>query len=231
MAPDGPWEMMRPEDRQHINEIMANVGKAIEAYERKLVSSNSAFEQYVKGNDSALSLSAKRGLKLFIGKAACNECHRGPIMSDNKFHNLGVPQAVGANVPRTDHGRFQDLPIMLANPFNSSKDFSDDPEAGRRRIGMLAQNESMRGQFKTPTLHNISDTAPYFHNGYAKSLEEVVRFYNRGGGEAGTFSGVKDPKMRPLNLTMAEEADLVEFLKHLMGAQVVEEWAADTAKR
>jgi cytochrome c peroxidase len=248
--PDGDWEKMAPADRGIINRIMANVGKAYEAYERKLVSRGSDFELFVKGDFAALEErqaagigggfgdARKRGLRLFIGKAACNECHSGPILSDNKLRNIGVPQ-IGAMVPVTDTGRFGDLPRLLGNPFRSEGEFSDDPEDGKRRLdevratetnGMGMALDSTRGRFRTAGLLHIAETAPYFHNGSARTLADVVRFYNRGGGDPGTYSGVKDPKMAPLNLTPAEEADLVAFLQSLTGDQPPAEWRANTAK-
>jgi len=238
MAPDGPWEMMTGEDRKIINTIMANTGKAIEAFERQLVSSGSPFERYVtQGEYGALSPAAKRGLKLYIGKAACNECHFGSIMSDNKFHNIGVPQAFGAMVPAKDSGRFQEYNVALANPFRSSGEFSDNAAYGMAKVAPLVQvnedpaaKERLRGTFRTQALLNIADTPPYFHNGSAQTLEDVVQFYNKGGGEPGTYDGAKNPRIVPLGLSEAEVADLVEFLKHLTGGPVAAEWTSNTAK-
>jgi cytochrome c peroxidase len=234
-APDGPWEKTAPDDRRVINDIMANVGKATEAYERKLVFRNSPFEKFTKGQGD-LSPAAKRGLKLFVGKAACNECHRGPIMSDNRFHNIGVSETVAAG-GAMDAGRYDEYKRAYNSPWNSFRDYSDDKTHGMRKYaGMDMMSDppaSTKGQFRTPTLHNIADTAPYFHNGSAKSLDEVVHFYNVGGGRAGTFQGVKDPKIAPLGLTAAEEADLVEFLKTLTGTLDTRDWnwGADTSKK
>jgi cytochrome c peroxidase len=73
------------------------------------------------------------------------------------------------------------------------------------------------GAFRTPTLLNIAETAPYFHNGAAKSLEEVVWHYNQGGGVPGTFAGTKSPRLRPLGLTESEISDLIAFLQSLTG--------------
>lgn len=228
--PDGDWEKMAGPDKKIINQIMANVGKAIEAYERQLVSRGSAFERWVKGDDAAMTDEAKRGLRLFVGKAACNECHNGPVMSDSKFHNIGVPQAVGL-APAVDTGRFVDVPKLLANPFNGGGAFSDDPDTGAKKLSVVTPNDpSTIGQFRTPTLHNIADTAPYYHNGSIKTLDDVVWLYNNGGGAAGSFSGTKDVRVVPLGLTAQEQTDLVAFLKSLTGGPVPEEWAANTAK-
>lgn len=69
-----------------------NIAKAIAAYERTLVAANAPFQRYVNGDDKAISAAAKRGFKLFQGKAGCTACHTPPLMTDNYFHNIGVPQ-------------------------------------------------------------------------------------------------------------------------------------------
>jgi len=227
--PDGAWELMAAPDRRLVNQIMANVGKATEAYERQLISRGSPFEQYVEGDHLALEPAAKRGLKLFIGKASCIECHDGPVMSDNKFHNVGLPQKAPAGMQ--DTGRFGDIPRVVANPFNGAGEFSDDREAGMRKLANLTPPDPITtGQFRTPSLHHIAATAPYMHDGSLKTLEDVVRLYNAGGGETGTFPGTRDIKLGRLGLTEAEIVDLVAFLKSLTGRPVPEEWARDTSK-
>lgn len=227
--PDGPWEGMAEADRQSVNLVMANIGKSFEAYERNLVSGDSPFSRYLDDADAPdFSAAARRGLVLFVGKGACNDCHRGPILSDNLFHNIGVPQAVGDNAPPVDTGRFQDVPRLLSNAYNTAGVFSADPEAGREKLSAAdPDDESTRGEFRTAGLLNVAETAPYFHNGSVATLEEVVQHYNRGGGELGTFSGVPAPQLRPLGLSDEEVRDLVEFLRSLTGEPVPERWRRD----
>jgi len=83
---------MTEEDKISINTVFANIGKAIEAYERLLISRNAPFDKYVAGDRNAIGEDAKRGLKIFIGKGVCILCHDNPNFTDNEFHNLGVPQ-------------------------------------------------------------------------------------------------------------------------------------------
>ena len=80
-----------------------NIAKAIAAYERTLIARNAPFQRYVNGDKSALSPAAKRGFELFRGKAECVACHTPPLLTDNAFHNIGVPQ-VGPL--KEDKGRY-----------------------------------------------------------------------------------------------------------------------------
>jgi cytochrome c peroxidase len=226
-APDGPWEMMTAADRDIVNTIMANIGKAIEAYERQLVSRNAPIDKYISGEYTALSPAAKRGLRLFIGKAACVDCHSGPTFSDNKFHNTGVPQ-LGVNLPLVDNGRFDDLSATLTNAFNGASKFSDDPTRGAAKLAGMTVTDDLKGLFRTGMLRQIAATGPYMHTGNLLTLEDVVRFYNWGGGTA-DFSGVKSAAMVPLLLTDEEMADLVAFLRSLTGEPPPMAFGKDTS--
>ena len=223
--PDGAWEMMTPEDRTIVNRIFVNWGKAVAAYVRLLRSGDAPFDRYVAGDTTAINASAKRGLKLFVGKAACIGCHEGPTFSDNEFHNVGVPQ-VGDHVPATDDGRFAAIMPILNYGFNSSSMFSDSTATGR--LDGLAADEALRGAFLTPMLRNCADTGPWMHAGQNATLEDVVELYDKGGEETG-FSGVKDELMVPLMLTTQEKADLVEFLKTLTGQPIPDALLVDTS--
>ncbi len=225
---DGPWELMADADRQIILRIMSNCGKAIAAYERLLVSGDAPLDRYIMGDTAALSAQEKRGLQLFVGKAACDACHSGPNLSDHDFHNTGVEQAVGEHVPEVDEGRYTDVGKLLKNVFRGDGEFSDDPAAGAEKLRDLAQDEMDKGKFRTKSLRGVPLTGPYLHNGSLATLEEVVHFYNLGGAEGG-YSGVKDPRMVPLNLTEQEEADIVAFLRSLKGADVPDALKQDTS--
>ena len=226
-APDGPWELMASADRDIINTILANTGKAFEAYERKLISRNAPIDRYIAGDYGALTAAQKRGLKLFIGKAACVDCHSGATFSDQDFHNTGLSQ-VGASVPKVDNGRWDDIQRTLSNTFNGAGKYSDDPDFGAAKLVGQEPVDEMKGKFRTKSLRHVEKTGPYMHTGELTTLEEVVRFYNWGG-DTSNFAGTKHPAMVPLDLTFQEEADLVEFLKALTGEPPAEEWGTDTA--
>jgi cytochrome c peroxidase len=217
------WAAMAPADQDIVNRIYANAGKALDAYYRRLVSRNAPFDQYVAGDTAAINQSAKRGLRLFIGKAGCVGCHDNPIFTDNDFHNTGVPQE--GDVPPMDVGRFGAIEKLLSNIFNSSGEYSDDRETGR--LDGVAQDESQLGQFRTKHLRQIAGTGPYMHTGAFETLREVVEFYNAGG--MPPAMGTLDPNMIPLNLTEGEIDDLVAFLETLTGEPIPAELSENTA--
>ena len=222
--PDGPWEGMAQADRDIVNRIFANYGKALAAYTRKHVSRDAAFDRFVAGDDDAISITAKRGLKLFLRH--CAACHAGPSFSDDQFHVLGVAQT-GPRVPAMDLGRYQDVPFLLASPFNSNGAFSDDTTTGR--LAGLAQQPSQIGQFRTKSLRNVAGSGPYMHSGAYATLEAVVDFYNVGGGMA-PAGATKDPRLAPLGLSASDRADLVAFLETLTGEPIAAELVVDTSK-
>jgi cytochrome c peroxidase len=211
---DPAFDGMTAADRDAINRVYANFGKAIEAYERRLVSNGfepSPFDRMLAGDDTALTPAAVRGAKLFIGKAACNECHRGPSFTDFKFHNIGCPQE-GDFVLETDVGRFAGVAQVKADIYNRAGVYSDRADAGH--LTALTAIDADVGAFKTATLRNLSSTAPYMHDGVYANLWDVVNHYNFGGG-TGAYSGTKEVTIAPLLLDAREVDDLVEFLRTL----------------
>ncbi len=225
--PDGAWEGMAAGDKTIVNRIGANYGKLLEAYMRQLVNGNAPFDQWVAGTDHAVSESAKRGAELFAGKGRCLSCHNGPDFTDNQFHNLGVPQT-GAHVPATDDGRFKDAVALLASPINSGTVYSDDINTGRL-LGLTTPMPSgTKSQFRTASLRNIAQTAPYMHAGQLNTLADVVSFYNAGGGTPATGT-LKDSLLFPLGLSASEQLDLVAFLNTLTGSSVSAALLVDTS--
>ena len=225
-APDGPWERMTAGDRAIVNQVFVNYGKALAAYLRRLASGRSRFDDYAGGHDWALAPDEVEGLRLFIGRAGCVACHKGPQLSDGEFHNLGVRQR-GDHAPASDLGRFTDLTALLASPFNSAGAFSDDPTANR--LAGVVPGDDAKGQFRTPSLRNVAGTAPYMHAGQLLTLEEVVDYYDRGG-DAPTV-GSKDPRLQPLALSPTEKAQLVAFLRTLTAAVANPALLEDTSTR
>lgn len=209
-----PFDMMPMADKALINRVYSNIGKALEAYERLLISSNfepSPFDRMLAGDDAAMSPAATRGARLFVGKAACNECHRGHLFTDFKFHNIGCPQQ-GSNVPALDVGRQNGIKLVKADVMNRAGAYSDMQDDSH--LVNLMEQEFDLGAFRTPTLRNIERTGPYMHDGVYTNLWDVVSHYNFGGG-TGSFSGAKEAAISPLLLSNDEMDDLVEFLRSL----------------
>ena len=179
--------------------------KALGDFEKTLVSKNVPLDKYLKGNKSALSASAREGLKLFEGKAGCIQCHDGFMLSDGKPHALGVPVNPDIfEVKRYTTLRSQQMFLGTPNYYN----LKSDPGF----FGTEKKSEYF-GTFVTPSLREVSKTAPYMHNGMLPTLEAVVDFYNDGGGEARN----KDPLIKPLGLSGSEKSALVAFLESLAG--------------
>ncbi|MCA9070531.1 MAG: c-type cytochrome [Planctomycetaceae bacterium] len=186
-----------------------NVGKAIAAFERIIVTSPSAFDYYEQlkpfatldpediaddeelkakydmlmsgAKENPMSDSAKRGYDLFFSdRVACSACHVGGNLADENYHNLGI----GMDAEKPDLGRFE-----------------------------ITKVEKDKGAFKTPTIRNVALSGPYMHDGSLKTLEEVVEHYNKGG----TPNPWLSDKIKKLNLTDQEKKDLVEFMKACTG--------------
>ncbi len=182
---------------------------ALAAYLKTLRSRDVPFDQYLNGDRSAISAAATRGLTLFQGKANCIQCHHGPMLSDGKFHGMGLP-------PNRDIFKTPERHITFRRFF---KTLGLPEYVGLRedvgRYAITKQSEDW-GRFRTPTLREVSATAPYMHDGSLTTLEDVIDFYDQGGGEGPG----KDAVLRPLGLTEQEKRDLVEFLTTLSGAPI-----------
>ena len=183
-----------------------DLAKAVAAFERTIVSANVPLDEYLKGDKSALDDQQVRGMELFEGKAGCIQCHGGAFLSDQKFHVTGVPE--------TEALQKESDRIAMRQFFARDSGFEDyaetDHDHGRY---FNSKKEADKGAFKTPSLREITVTAPYMHNGAFKTLEEVVDFYDKGGGEHPN----KDRLLKPLDLTDEEKEDLIAFLDALTG--------------
>lgn len=216
------WDEMTPVDRDSVNRVFVNVGKAIAAYERRLVSRDSPFDRFVEGlvagdraAQDALSSAAKRGLKMFVGDANCRLCHSGPTFSDHGFHNNGLPGLAGG-MP-TDPGRFDALRSIVVGEFSSNGPYSDAREGETAdRLRYLTRTPELWGAFKTPTLRNVARTGPYMHAGQMSSLREVVEFYSTLEGQV-RVGHHQEVILQPLRLTEQEADDLLAFLEALTG--------------
>jgi cytochrome c peroxidase len=240
------WDCMADEDKDGITWVLVSYAKAVAAYEFRLVSKESPFDQWVRTmrngepRPARFSVAAERGARLFVGKAACVDCHSTPLFSDSKFHNVGVAQ-VGPGVPTeadcpaggvcdcvtefADHlgnnclpwGATDGLWKLTRSTWRRDSKWSDDPtDTSRDAWRKMDMKRIPKGTWRTPSLRDVAVTAPYMHNGSLPTLEAVIEHYNQGG--SSNVTGTRSAQIKPLLLTTEEKADLVEFLKSLNGA-------------
>lgn len=190
----------------------ADALKAVATFQRTIVSQNVPFDAFLQGDSGAISAEAQRGYELFTGAANCIACHNGALISDDSYHNLDVPEYPGFETNAINQITFRYEQLAKGAP-------EEVYNTATRDLGLyyVTKLDGDRGKFRTPGLRDACYNAPYMHNGAFNTLAEVVAFYNAGGGEAPN----KDPLMQPLNLTGAEQADLVAFLESLCGDRIV----------
>ena len=219
-AAQAAWAEMTPTDQDSVSEVFVNVGKALAAYERGLEPTPTRFDRYAeavtKGDaagESALSAEEIAGLKLFVGKAGCVTCHTGPLLTDESFHNTGVPAV--AELP-PDLGRLRGAQLVRTDEFNCLSRYSDaDPAQCRALKGLKADAFGLERAYKVPSLRDVTAHAPYMHAGQFSTLREVLEHYNRAPDAPSGYS-----EIHPLGLSEAELDQLEAFLKTLSSDSV-----------
>lgn len=208
-------------------ELLADAGKALAAFQETLVTGRTPFDEFrdaLERNDlegmRRYPSSAKRGLRIFVGKGSCSVCHFGPQFTNGEFADTGVPffrrpRASGG----VDSGRHQGIRRLQQSPFNLLGRFNDDPARstaiGTRHVELQHRNF---GEFRVPGLRNVARTAPYMHNGSLSTLRDVIAFYSDLDEERLHADGEKI--LRPLRLSPGEAADLLAFLESLSEGSV-----------
>lgn len=213
------WFGLPARARNQINRTFANIGKAIAAYERTLLAKETRFDRYVaslSGNPkSANELTADEltadeiaGLKLFIddSRTQCLQCHNGPLLTNQGFHNIGTGRLTGSQL---DLGRAAGLPMVKADPFNCLGRYSDAGQGQCEALQYLSndRHQPLVGAFKVPGLRNLAATAPYFHDGRASDLSAVLAHYANPANTSGERS-----ELRPRPLSPQETDQLRRFL-------------------
>ncbi|MER8694813.1 c-type cytochrome [Mesorhizobium opportunistum] len=215
-AEKATWNAMNDAQRDAINRVFSNIGKAIAAFERSIEPAQTRFDRFAldlatgaepKG-DAVFSREEILGLKLFMGKANCVTCHDGPRFTDNSFHNTGVPPVTG--LP-PDRGRVDAVTQVVADPFNCFGAYRDgDAGACGELRFMVKDAPQLVRAYKTPSLRGAAARPPYMHAGQFSSLDEVVAHYAKA---APSMEGISE--IHPLELSDRERAALVAFLKTL----------------
>ena len=208
------WQGMTQPDRETVNRVFANMGKAIAAYERLLQPGPSRFDYYVEailaGNtevaEETFSQAEARGLRLFINTGNCTQCHNSPLFTNNAFHNTGILNRANT-LP--DKGRSVGLRKLLADPFNCLGAFSDDPANCAELIYAKSGAENI-GAVRTPSLRNLAHTQPYAHAGQHPNLLDVLQHY-----DTAPEALIGHNEAKPLNLWPWQITDLEAFLRTL----------------
>ena len=225
------WQQMTASDREAITRVFVNIGKAIAAYERQIKPGPSRFDKYVAGlledkPNEELSTDEVAGLKLFIGKAQCINCHQGPLFTNHSFHNVGAPDANLAKPkymlplfylfiekPEADTGRYDGVRKVRQSEFNCLGRYSDAAEEDCAELKFANTHyRNTLGAFKVPSLRNVASTAPYMHAGQLASLDEVMNHYN-----TAPMSPSGHSELEPMNMSQQELDQLQAFLRSLSG--------------
>ena len=203
--------------RDAVTRVFVNIGKSIEAYERRIRFGPSRFDRFVsewrKSGAMPAGILDKEeiaGLKLFVGKGRCAECHSGPLMTNNEFHNTGVPARPA--LPK-DRGRAVGRTAVKSDEFNCLSRWSDAARWQCWNLYLLPDPSAETEQrFKVPTLRNVAERAPYMHAGQFATLAEVVEHYNRA-----PVASAGHSELKPLHLEPEETRQLEAFLRTLSG--------------
>ncbi|MCP3902241.1 MAG: cytochrome-c peroxidase [Planctomycetes bacterium] len=194
---------------------------AIATFERAMLSqTDTPLDQYLAGDEEALSEEAILGLELFRGKANCIECHNGPLLADQKYYNLGVPRPIEWETIGLNTITFRWENYAKGVPEESYRTWKDD--AG---LYYTTKRPEDVGKHRTQPLRYLLYTAPYMHGGQFYTLDEVVDFYNEGGGDNEFTDGThgfntKTSILKPLDLTDDEKELLVIFLEEISGDEI-----------
>jgi cytochrome c peroxidase len=213
------WSRMRDDQKHQVSRVYANIGKAIAAYERRIEPGVSRFDRYVAAEltrarhtaESSLTTDEESGLRLFVGRARCVTCHNGARLTDDHFHNTGVPVPV-VSLP-VDSGRTVGVRQVVSGEFNCTSPYSDaKPEdCEELRFAVTSGGELVRA-YKTPSLRNVSSRPPYMHAGQLASLDEVIAHY-----AAAPRAPFGHSELVPIRLSPNERRQLIAFLGTLSG--------------
>ncbi|PCK07063.1 MAG: cytochrome-c peroxidase [Alteromonadaceae bacterium] len=210
-----------PEYRERFEEVFGsglpkveNAWEAIAAFERTLVQRDTPFDLAQTDASKSLTAEQQRGQVLFEGKANCLECHNGALVSDEQYYNLGVP----SNKQWETSGLAQ---ITFRFELYAKGVTEALYRETKRDLGFYFRTKQKRdkGKFRTPSLRYVKYTAPYMHNGTLATLDDVIEFYNQGGGE--DAFDTKTSILKPLNLTESEKRDLKAFVLSFSGDEIL----------
>lgn len=209
------YQISRPLQTK-INRVFANTGKSLAAYQTTLSPPPTRFDRFAaklaagEPYRGELSKLEYQGARLFINekKTQCLECHNGPLLTNGDFHNIGSATFTGENI---DFGRILGVQSVMIDEFNCHGRYSDAKARECLHLNFMSQNDFVhtQGGFRTPTLRNAANTAPYFHDGRFTSLEQVIHHY------INTAETEQQTELRQFPLTGNEVKALVAFINTL----------------
>lgn len=200
--------------------LVKDAWRAIAVFERALNDQDTPFDRYMRGDKSALNAKQIKGMEIFQGKAGCIQCHNGPMLTDQKNYNTGVP----------DNMQFRKDPVLQFSARWQHYQRGVSEEVYRKSktdLGLyfVTKVKKHMGAFRTAPLRYLVYTAGYMHNGSLDTLEEVVDFYNKGGGDDPILRdfgfSTKTERLKPLGLTKEEKEALVAFLESTTGKEIL----------
>lgn len=200
------WEALSQKQRTNVERVFANVGKVLEAYERKLDCSDTRFDRWARGEVTMTDQEAN-GAATFI-REGCAGCHSGPNFSDGKFHNIGI----GSNGPGPDNGRQKGVMALALNEFNAAGPYSDDRVWGASRLQAASAETQTLGAFRTPTLRGAAQRRSFGHRGDHDSLRQFLAHYDRVRPQSSAV-GMLDPLLRGVDLDNRQSVET--FLRML----------------
>lgn len=209
------WKSMTESQRDDVTRVFVNIGKTIAAYERTIGYAPSRFDRYVdrlvatgRAPDDVLNADEVAGLRLFIGKGNCTQCHNGPLLTNNEFHNTGVP--ANPRLPE-DRGRVEGARSVLADEFNCRSRWSDAAAGQCAELEFLiTDTPELRRAYKVPSLRGVAGRAPYMHAGQFATLHDVVSHYDKA-----AKAPAGHTELKALNLSDEQVRQLVAFLNTL----------------
>lgn len=217
---DAAWASMSESLRDRVQRVFANVGKSIEAYERKLLCTDTRFDKWQRG-EVQFTQAEQAGAATFR-RENCTRCHSGPSFSDGLFHDIGVPSP--------DRGRALGAPALMDDPFSGVGAYSDDPRAGAAKLVAVARESAQEGAFRTASLRGVGQRTFFGHASHEQTIRGFIRDIYRGGrgnggngggrrgngnGGGGATVGTLDPLLGGVNIGDDQADEVVAFLRTL----------------
>ncbi len=211
------WLALPGSRREDVTSVYVNMGKAIAAFERTITFSETRFDRYVAAElagtphtpANIFTPDEEAGLRLFIGKASCVNCHNGARLTDDHFHNTGVPAS--PLVVQVDSGRALGVRDAISGEFNCLSRYSDaKPEQCSELRFAVTEGAELLRAYKTPSLREVAGRAPFMHAGQMRTLAEVVSHYDRA-----PRAPFGRSELTRLRLSASERMQLEAFLRTL----------------